>query len=334
MDLDTAKGLCWDLRKNIGLAIKGQSSVLDLMVITIMAKGHLLLESVPGEGKTLAASALAASISGVSIGRISGQPTLKPNDLTGAEVPGEQAGQFRLVKGPIFNNIVLFDELNRTDPRTQSALLEAMQEMRVTIGDKSYDLPLPFHVIATQNPLSHEGTWELDAAAKHRFMIKIHWGFPTREIEYQIVKEAAAVLQENLSKLQPVLTHAQLMEIQKFARQNIELPDYIIRLLNSITVATRRNDPSYPAEALEVEGLGKDVISESGGVASRVSTFWPALLRAHAMYHGRSAVTPADVFATAVHILNHRIETNYPVNMERLIGTILRERGNVYAWSA
>lgn len=334
MDLNMAQELSWALRKNIGRAIKGQGSVLDLMVITIMAKGHILLESVPGEGKTLAASALAASISGVSIGRISGQPTLKPNDLTGAEVPGEQSGQFRLVKGPIFNNIVLFDELNRTDPRTQSALLEAMQEMRVTIGDKSHNLPLPFHVIATQNPLSHEGTWELDAAAKHRFMVKVHWGFPSREVEYQIVKEAAAVLQENLSQLQPVLTREQLIDIQVVVKEKILMPDYIIRLLNAITVATRRNDPSYPAEALEAEGLGGDVISDSGGVASRVSTFWPALLRAHALFHGRSQVTAGDVFATAVPMLNHRIETNYPVNMERLIGTILRERGIVYAWSA
>lgn len=305
--------------------------MLDMMVVAIMAKGHILLESVPGEGKTLAASSLAASIAGVSIGRISGQPTLKPNDLTGAEVPDDHGG-FRLIKGPIFNNIVLFDELNRTDPRTQSALLEAMQEMRVTIGEQTHALPLPFHVIATQNPLSHEGTWELDAAAKHRFMVKMHWGFPTREIEYQIVKEAAAVLQENLSKLQPVISRDDLMMIQSFVKDEIEMPDYVVRLLNAITVATRRDDPSYPADVLEAEGFGGDVISDFGGVASRVSTFWPALLKAHAMFHGRSKVTPADVFATAVPMLNHRIETNYPVNMEKLIGAILRERGMVYAW--
>lgn len=333
MDLKRAEELSKALRENIGRVIKGQEPVLDLMVITIIAKGHLLLESVPGEGKTLAASALAASISGVSIGRISGQPTLKPNDLTGAEVPGEQGGQFRLVKGPIFNNIVLFDELNRTDPRTQAALLEAMQEMRVTIGDRSHDLPSPFHVIATQNPLSHEGTWELDAAAKHRFMVKVHWGFPSRAVEYQIVKEAAAVLQENLQRIQPVLSREELIEIQSLVKDKVALPDYIIRLLNAITVATRRSDPSYPADAFEIEGLGGDVISDSGGVASRVSTFWPALLRAHALFHGRAEVTPADVFATAVPMLNHRIETNYPADMRRVIGTILRERGFVYAWS-
>ena len=333
MELATAQKLSHALRKNIGKVIKGQESVLDLMVITLLARGHILLESVPGEGKTLAASALAASISGVSIGRISGQPTLKPNDLTGAEIPEQHTGKFRLVKGPLFNNIVLFDELNRTDPRTQSALLEAMQELKVTIGEQSHTLPTPFHVIATQNPLSHEGTWELDAAAKHRFMVKIHWGFPSREVEYQIVEEASAVLQDNLKKIEPVLTRDELGEIQSVVQQKIELPAYIIHLLNSITVATRRSDPAYPADALETEGLGGDVISDMGGVASRVSTYWPSLLRAHALYHGRSAVTAADVFATAVPVLNHRIETNYPVNMERLIGTILRERGQVYAWT-
>jgi MoxR-like ATPase len=333
MEIEKAKSLSHALRKNIGEVIKGQESVLDLMVMTIMAQGHILLESVPGEGKTLAASALAASISGVSIGRISGQPTLKPNDLTGAEIPEEHGGKFRLVKGPIFNHIVLFDELNRTDPRTQSALLEAMQELKVTIGEQSHLLPTPFHVIATQNPLSHEGTWELDAAAKHRFMVKIHWGFPDKEVEYQIVEEASAVLQDNLKKIHPVLTREELNDIQSVVQESIELPSYIIHLLNSITVATRRTDPSYPADALESDGLGGDVISDMGGVASRVSTYWPSLLRAHALYHGRRSVSAADVFATAVPMLNHRIETNYPVNMERLIGTILRERGQVYAWT-
>ena len=333
MELDIALKLSRALRKNIGLIIKGQEPVLDLMVITILARGHILLESVPGEGKTLAASALAASISGISIGRISGQPTLKPNDLTGAEIPEQNSGRFRLVKGPLFNNIVLFDELNRTDPRTQSALLESMQELKVTIGEQSHSLPAPFHVIATQNPLSHEGTWELDAAAKHRFMVKVHWGFPSKEIEYQIVEQASVVLQENLKKLEPVLTREELGDIQSLVQQKIKLPSYIIRLLNSITVATRRTDPSYPADVLESEGLGGDVISDMGGVASRVSTYWPSLLRAHALYHGRDTVTAADVFATAIPMLNHRIETNYPVNMERLIVTILRERGQVYAWT-
>lgn len=333
MELVTAQKLSHDLRNNIGKVIKGQSSVLDLMVITIMARGHVLLESVPGEGKTLAASALAASISGVTIGRISGQPTLKPNDLTGAEIPEEHGGKFRLVKGPIFNHLVLFDELNRTDPRTQSALLEAMQELRVTIGEQGHLLPTPFHVIATQNPLSHEGTWELDAAAKHRFMVKIHWGFPSKEVEYQIVEQASAVLQENLKDINPVMTREELSDVQEFIQQQVKLPSYVIRLLNSITVATRRTDSSYPADALEAEGLGGDVISDMGGVASRVSTYWPSLLRAHAVYHGRNIVNAADVFATAVPMLNHRIETNYPVNMERLIGTILRERGQVYAWT-
>jgi len=333
MEIEQAKTLSHALRKNIGTVIKGQESVLDLMVMTIMARGHILLESVPGGGKTLAASAMAASISDVTIGRISGQPTLKPNDLTGAEIPDEHAGKFRLVKGPIFNNIVLFDELNRTDPRTQSALLEAMQELRVTIGEHSHLLPSPFHIIATQNPLSHEGTWELDAAAKHRFMVKIHWDFPTKDVDYQIVEEASAVLQDNLKKLEPVLTREELSDIQTVVQEQIKLPSYIIRLLNSITVATRPTDPSYPTEALESDGLGGDVISEMGGVASRVSTYWPSLLRAHALYHGRSNVTAADVFATAIPMLNHRIETNYPVNMEKLIGTILRERGHVYAWT-
>ena len=171
MDFGRASQLINALRSNLGVVVKGHESSIDLLVIAIIARGHVLLESVPGEGKTLLATALAASIDGMTAGRVSGQPTLKPSDLLGAEIMGQSGGAFELLKGPIFNNVVLFDELNRTDPRTQSALLEAMQEYQVTIGDKTHSLPEPFHVIATQNPLSHEGTWELDAAAKQRFLI-------------------------------------------------------------------------------------------------------------------------------------------------------------------
>jgi MoxR-like ATPase len=157
MDFDRAVQLTHDLRNNLGKVVKGHETGVDLLVITLMAKGHVLLESVPGEGKTLLSTTLAASIDGMTAGRISGQPTLKPSDLLGAEIASEGTDRFELIKGPIFNNIVLFDELNRTDPRTQSALLEAMQEHQVTIGSSSHKLPQPFHVIATQNPLSHEG---------------------------------------------------------------------------------------------------------------------------------------------------------------------------------
>ena len=141
MDLENAREAIDKLRANLHRVIKGHETSVDLLITAILARGHVLLESVPGEGKTLLASALAASIDGISAGRVSGQPTLKPSDLLGAEIAIGDGRAFELIKGPIFNNIVLFDELNRTDPRTQSALLEAMQEYQVTIGDSSHTLP-------------------------------------------------------------------------------------------------------------------------------------------------------------------------------------------------
>jgi MoxR-like ATPase len=237
LNFDEAVEKAKTLRANLGRIVKGHEAGLDATVIAILARGHVLIESVPGEGKTLLATVLAASISGITTGRISGQPTLKPSDLLGAEIVGRGEGDFQLIKGPIFNNIVLFDELNRTDPRTQSALLESMQEFQVTIGGTQHPLPLPFHVIATQNPLSHEGTWELDAAAKQRFLIKIEWKPPARHVEYQIASESKAFLKENIERLQPALSVDELREIQEIAAKQVELSSDIIHLMNAITVA-------------------------------------------------------------------------------------------------
>jgi MoxR-like ATPase len=308
LDFNQAVSKAQALRNNLGTVVKGHEAALDMTVISVLARGHILLESVPGEGKTLLATALASSIDGISVGRVSGQPTLKPSDMLGAEIMSKD-GKFELIKGPIFHNIVLFDELNRTDPRAQSALLEAMQEMQVTIGDQSYKLPQPFHVIATQNPLSQEGTWELDAAAKQRFLVKLHWYSPPRHIEYKIATEAKAFLQENLDMLKPVLSREELVEIQEMAQSQIKVSEEIIHLMNAITVATRPTDISYPAEALDAhDEFGREVISASGGVSSRATSFWPPLLRAHALFNGRDRVEPYDVFSTAYSMLNHRIE--------------------------
>jgi MoxR-like ATPase len=331
MDFERAIKLTRDLRDNLGKVVKGHETGVDLLVIALTAKGHVLLESVPGEGKTLLSTALAASIEGMSSGRISGQPTLKPSDLLGAEVAaGEGNDRFELIKGPIFNNIVLFDELNRTDPRTQSALLEAMQEHQVTIGSSSHKLPQPFNVIATQNPLSHEGTWELDAAAKQRFMVKIEWTFSSREIEFQIAREAKASLKENLEKIKPVISRTEFADVQQLIQKEVTISDAIVHLMNAVTVATRRSDPSYPADAFDQAGFGREVISPAGGASSRTTSFWPPFLRAHAFFHGRRHVVPYDVFATAVPVLNHRIETSYPVDTTKLINLILSERGYAY----
>lgn len=334
MDIETAREAITKLRANLHRVVKGHEFSVDLLVIAILAKGHVLLESVPGEGKTLLASALSASIDDMTAGRVSGQPTLKPSDLLGAEIAKGDGRTFELIKGPIFNNIVLFDELNRTDPRTQSALLEAMQEYKVTIGETSHSLPEPFHVIATQNPLSHEGTWELDAAAKQRFLVRIEWSFSSRDVEFQIAREARSNLIENLERIEPVITRAELLTVQNLIGEEIELSDAMVHLMNSITVATRRSDPSYPGDAFENAGLGADVISPSGGASSRTTAFWPTLLRAHAFYHGRKQVVPYDVFATATSMLNHRLETSFPADMGHLVNVVLADRGYAYDFSA
>lgn len=334
MEFNQAVELTRALRSNLGKVVKGHETGVDLLVVALIARGHVLLESVPGEGKTLLATALAASIDGMTAGRVSGQPTLKPSDLLGAEVAGEVHKTFELIKGPIFNNIVLFDELNRTDPRTQSALLEAMQEYQVTIGEHSYPLPRPFHVIATQNPLSHEGTWELDAAAKQRFLVKIEWAFASREVEFRIARETRAFLNENLEQIRPVITRDDLVAVQELVQKEVAISDAMIHLINSIIVATRRSDPSYPGEVFEATGFGQDVISTYGGVSSRSTSFWPPLLRAHAFFHGRRQVVPYDIFATAIPMLNHRLETSHPVDTDRLLDVILSERGYAYDFHA
>jgi len=205
-----------------------------------------------------------------------------------------------------------------------------MQEHQVTIGSSTHKLPQPFHVIATQNPLSHEGTWELDAAAKQRFMIKIEWTFSSREIEFRIAREARAFLKENLARIEPVITREEFADVQDLIQNQIVLSDTIVHLMNAVTVATRRSDPSYPSELFDAAGVGRDVISASGGASSRTTSFWPPLLRAHAFYHGRKHVVPYDVFATAVPMLNHRLETSYPVDTKQLINLILSERGYAY----
>ena len=330
LDPDRAHRAVRSLRDNLSVVVKGHDPGIDLLVVAILARGHVLLESVPGEGKTLLAGALAASIEGISAGRVSGQPTLKPSDLLGAEIAGERAGDFEFVHGPIFNNIVLFDELNRTDPRTQSALLEAMQEYQVTVGGRTHALPRPFHVIATQNPLSHEGTWELDAAARQRFLVKIDWSFSSREIEFCIAREAHSILRENLDRIGPVMTSDELVALQALIRDEVRLSDAMIHLMNAVTVATRRSDPAYPGAALEAHGFGADVVSPAGGASSRTTAFWPPLLRAHAFFHGRRQVAPLDVFATAHAMLSHRIETSFPADTAGLIDVILAERGYAY----
>lgn len=330
MNFDNAYRAVRRLRDNLGVVVKGHDRGIDLLVVAILARGHVLLESVPGEGKTLLASALAASIDGISAGRVSGQPTLKPSDLLGAEIAGESAGDFKFVRGPIFSNIVLFDELNRTDPRTQSALLEAMQEYQVTIGDRSHPLPRPFHVIATQNPLSHEGTWELDAAARQRFLVKIDWSFSSREIEFRIAREAHSMLRENLDRVGPVMSRDELLALQALIPAEVHVSDTMIHLMNAVTVATRRSDPSYPGAELEARGFGADVVSAAGGASSRTTAFWPPLLRAHAFFHGRREVAPVDIFATAHAMLSHRIETSFPVDTADLIDVILAERGYAF----
>ena len=161
-------------------------------------------------------------------------------------------------------------------------------------------------------------------------MVRIEWSFSTREIEFQIARESKSFLRENLERIQPVITRDELIAVQELIQDRIELSDAMVHLMNAITVATRRTDPSYPDHAFEVAGLGPDVVSVAGGASSRTTAFWPPLLRAHAFYHGRSEVVPYDILATATALLNHRIETSFPADMEQLVNVVLAERGYAY----
>jgi MoxR-like ATPase len=308
-DLEAIKKLksAYDTLKNeMHRVIVGQERVLDELLTSIFSRGHALLVGVPGLAKTLMIRALAQTLS-LSFNRVQFTPDLMPSDITGTEVidvdksTGERV--LRFIRGPIFANVILADEINRTPPKTQAALLEAMQELQATVGGKRHALPTPFFVLATQNPIEQEGTYPLPEAQLDRFMYMIHVGYPTEAEELEIMKLTTSAFD---AKLTTVLSGEEISRLQDLVRR-VPVADHVIRYAMSLARATRVTEGGVP-----------DFVKEwvHWGAGPRASQYLVIGAKAHAVLQGRYYVTVQDVKAIAHPVLRHRIVTNFTAEAE------------------
>jgi len=301
-----------ELTTEISRRIIGQDYMVERILIGMICGGHVLLEGVPGLAKTLTVKTLAEAIS-LDFSRIQFTPDLLPADVIGTLIYNQKSHDFDVRKGPVFTNIVLADEINRAPAKVQSALLEAMQERQVTIGDQSYPLPSPFFVLATQNPVEQEGTYPLPEAQVDRFMLMVKVGYPTREQERQIVDRMA---DDEEITIRPIVDAARLMrarEVVKSIHVENSLRDYIV----DIIAATR--DPASI-------GLKNMVSYIEYGASPRASIFMMRAARAHAFLRGRPFVTPEDIKAIAPDVLRHRIVPSFEAEAdERTSEWLLRQ---------
>jgi MoxR-like ATPase len=289
------------LKSEIGKVIVGQDEVVKAVIISLFSNGHSLLVGVPGLAKTLLVSTI-AEVLDLEFKRIQFTPDLMPSDITGSEVLGENR-QFQFAKGPLFANIVLADEINRTPPKTQAALLEAMQERSVTVGGVRHDLPKPFFVLATQNPIEQEGTYPLPEAQLDRFMFNIPLDYPTYEEEIAVVKATTKVIKYDL---QQVLTGDQIIYFQQLIRK-IPIADNVLEYAVKLATKTRPN--TYNATS-EVNNY------ISWGAGPRASQYLVLGAKCHAAITGKYSPDIADVQAVAKYVLRHRIVRNYKAEAE------------------
>ncbi len=317
------------IRKELSKAIVGQERVLEELLIAMFARGHCLLVGVPGLAKTLMIRTLADSLS-LSFSRIQFTPDLMPSDITGTEVLQEDkaTGQrmFKFLHGPLFANVVLADEINRTPPKTQAALLEAMQERQVTVGGARHRLPDPFFVLATQNPIEQEGTYPLPEAQQDRFMFNILVDYPEEDEEFRIVEMTTSTHQP---QLQRVLSATDIQEMQDIVRK-VPVAPYVIRYAMKFTRLTRK--AQRKGDTVQVPDFVRDYVT--WGAGPRASQFLVLAAKARAVLHGRYYVACEDIRAVAAPVLRHRIITNFNAEAEgikpddiirRLIDTVPRE---------
>ncbi len=292
------------LNAELGKVVYGQRVMIDRLLIGVLTGGHILLEGVPGLAKTTAINALADALS-TSFKRIQFTPDLLPADLIGTMIYVPSDGSFKTRQGPVFSNFVLADEINRAPSKVQSALLEAMQEKQVTIGDETYPLPSPFLVMATQNPIEQEGTYPLPEAQVDRFMLKVCVTYPEREVERRVLDTA---MDGNSLKIEPVLSADDIFGMQDVVRMiytDDQLKNYILELVQ----ATR---------APQDYKLGELKPYIEFGASPRASIFLGLAARANAFLNGRGYVTPQDVKDIAVDVLRHRVILTYEAEAEQL----------------
>ncbi|RZO87849.1 MAG: MoxR family ATPase [Kiritimatiellaceae bacterium] len=293
-----------NLKTEIGKVIVGQEPLIDRLIIGLLTNGHVLLEGVPGLAKTLTIQTLSQALS-TDFQRIQFTPDLLPADLIGTLIYNQKEGDFIIKKGPIFSNIILADEINRAPAKVQSALLEAMQERQVTIGDETFPLPKPFLVMATENPVEQEGTYPLPEAQVDRFMLKICVDYPTRDEERLILDRMAHA--EPPAPIQPILTPQQILN----ARQTVDeiyIDDKIKAYIIDLIFATRQpQDAGLPIQ---------DYIKY--GASPRATISLTLAARAHAFMQGRGYVTPQDIKSIAPDVLRHRLIISYEAEAEEL----------------
>ncbi len=293
------------LRSEVAKRIVGQERVVEEVLMAMLAGGHALLVGVPGLAKTLMIHSIAEAMR-LDFRRIQFTPDLVPSDITGTEILEEDASgtrSFRFVRGPVFANIVLADEINRTPPRTQAALLEAMQERRVTAAGETMPLPRPFFVLATQNPIEQEGTYPLPEAQLDRFLFDIRIGYPTRAEEVGILRATTAV---DTTELKPVLDAEETLALQLAVRQ-IPAADPALEYAASLARATRPDDPEAPP-------IVKKHVRWGAGPRAGQALILGA--KAHALLQGRHAVSPEDIRRVVHPVLRHRVLVNFAAEAE------------------
>ena len=296
--------LIQDVSRQVALRVVGQQYMIDRLLISLLTGGHVLLEGVPGLAKTLTVRTLAETIS-TSFSRIQFTPDLLPADVVGTQIYDQSTGQFMVKKGPIFANIILADEINRAPAKVQAALLEAMQEKQVTIGGTTYKLEEPFLVLATQNPIEQEGTYNLPEAQVDRFMLKLHVGYPSRDEEREIMRRMAGGHAIDVSH---VATPEAILEARGRIA-DLYMDDRIVDYIVDIVHATRE-----PAAA----GLKDLVPLIEFGASPRATIALAQASRAHAFLRGRAFVTPDDIKAIAPDVLRHRVLTTYEAEAEEV----------------
>ncbi|TCP25740.1 MoxR-like ATPase [Tenacibaculum skagerrakense] len=289
------------LQQEIGKVIIGQNEAVNFTLLSIFCGGHSLLIGVPGLAKTLLVNTISNSL-GLGFNRIQFTPDLMPSDILGSEILDETR-KFKFIKGPIFSNIILADEINRTPPKTQAALLEAMQERSVTIAGNHYKLDLPFFVLATQNPIEQEGTYPLPEAQLDRFMFSINLDYPSFEEEVEVVKSTTSI---NEQKVNSLFSPSEIIEIQKLIRK-IPVADNVIEYAVSLVGKTRPNS-----------NLATDMVKKyiDWGAGPRASQNLILAAKAHAAVNGKYSPDIEDVQAIAVPILSHRVVKNYKAEAE------------------
>ena len=294
------------IRSEMGKAIVGQSEVLEQLLTCIFARGHAILEGVPGLAKTLMVSSLADCLD-LDFARIQFTPDLMPSDITGTEVIHEDrlsgARTFKFLKGAIFNNVILADEINRTPPKTQAALLEAMQERQVSVGGQRMPMKDPFFVLATQNPIEQEGTYPLPEAQQDRFMFKIFVDYPDWDEEFDIVRLTTAVQETDLST---IINGEEIVSLQEIIRR-VPVADHVIRYAMRLVRATR-------VLADDVPDIVKDYVS--WGAGPRACQYLVLGGKVRAVLYGRYHVSTEDIQAVAKPVLRHRLVTNFNADAE------------------